>query len=376
MRRTRRIEGWLGSSALLLALALACSKDPSGKTPNSAVGGAAGQPSHEVGGDSSAVGGDGEAGSTHAGAGSVNASGEGMGGAAGRGEDEGPLHQDPPKPIPDFPFDPSKVYLHGDVGGGAFALVTEPNYYMVAGKDVAGKLYKNQLVYWTFEAGLHVVEPDYVGMLPVRDLTVPLNPTANDAVFETPACPDDVYDFLTSPDDRLLYECPDLAWYEGGTKLYNKNVDVEFLHLGSDGLVLVEKLGDLATISLSDGIVHASDSPAVERQYYRARGNGFRFVPPPPLGDERPELWNIDAEGKTELVGQYPLPPDGVYIQFATVLAPDDTLYQIASDSANTLCVLQRTTVANGGESKIVYTEKAKPIVWLTGGSGWLLSGP
>jgi hypothetical protein len=311
----------------------------------------------------------------------------GEAGQAGAYDDEGPLHQDPPKPVPDFPFDPSKVYLQGRVTNfdDGIALLSEPNTYLVAGNDLPYlTIYDNKLLYVKpgvgFDAlGIHTVVPDYVGSLPGRDLTVPLDPTANDLLFDTPGCPAKARGLLASPDGRLIYLCPDQAWYEGDQVVYAANDGVTLMRFGNDGLVLAEdrQFGRVGTLKLPDGILHTSaDAMWQAKSIYRAHGSGFRFVPPPPLGDERPELWNIDADGNVERVGSYPLPPDGVVAPYPTVLTPDDTLVELAVDSVNTMCAIQRTLIETTGKSEIIYAEKDKPRVWASGASPWLLTGP
>lgn len=287
------------------------------------------------------------------------------------------------------PLDPNEVYLLGTLrpgssGWDALAHWSNPNRYTVGFSseinDRSVQIWKGQLVYRSFvERGLRIFQPDLTSTLKADDLDYPRDPERNDPILKTPPCSaedDGPLTFLTSPDDRLIYQCPDEAWYEDGEKVVDSMPAAEgrLLALGYDGVVLVDPISRrFAVMSLADGQQHILDAnfPETYRPIaYRTAKDGFHIVAEREANDPTPELWLITPDGSASRVGSYPIPLDGInYQPYNAVLSGKDELFEPGYDASNDLILLRDLS----GTSKIVYTEATDPRVKIH--ISWIFSG-
>ncbi|HET7543943.1 MAG TPA: hypothetical protein VFK05_28925 [Polyangiaceae bacterium] len=288
------------------------------------------------------------------------------------------------------PLDPNEIYIfgtlrEGSAGYNALAHWSSPNQYTLgfdAGiDDRSVQIWKGQLVYrLTLAQGIRIFQPELTTTLQADDLDYPRDPARNDPILKTPPClaeDDGPVTFLTSPDDRLIYQCPDMAWYEDGEKVIESMDASEgrLLALGYDGLVLADAtFGEFAVMKLADGqrhILDAANAPHVHDAIaYRTAKDGFHVVVPSKTGNPTPELWLLTPDASASRIGTYPYPVDGITeYEYNGVLSGKDELFEPGYDAGNDMILVRDLS----GTSKIVYTEATDPRVKMH--ASWIFSG-
>jgi hypothetical protein len=357
------MRNWLGLGGVVASvLATACSPaehppvlDSNGSRPGNVSGG----------GKSSVATGD---------AGSGNDSrGEG-----GHGDDasmgEGGHGETPIIPLPagdSFGFAPDRAYMNGllEEGTGDTALcdVLDANRYTTAIPFGAHTLtvFRKHVYYLDFELGIRVFAPDYVGSKPWDfSYDYPTDPELNDPVVPTPKCAKgELQTFLVSPDDKhLVYQCKDDSWYEDDVLVYDGPERHNLAGLGYDGLFLLGLGTQLGTMSIRDVQRHTQEKAHDGVLAVRAQPGGFTYAV---WGnDDRPVLWEMDAEANPTQLGVYPPPPHGVTITTVGVhvLLRDGTLYQVGTlEDRSKDVIIRRRPDADDGD--IVYNEASDPLV-------------
>lgn len=376
---------WVVVAALL---ALACGK----KNPTTFLGSGPNGGARNQGGASSDSAGDGEAGDGGAdsdGAGGRTSGSGGRasqhGGSGGKGGEDDPMIGYAGATSYDLgSFNPEQVYLFGTLapGAGGYDVIchwSAPNHY-VAGFSSANsqtlQLLGDKLLYQG-QDDIQQFVPDYEGSLKPIDLDYPHNPSANDPVVSTAPCDDSFNDvpFLTSPDGRFIYKCPERTWYEKGQPVWDESKSgYEIIAFGYDGLVFL-KYG-MAVMDLATGQRHTPDGfensvPSIAT--VRAVKDGFHVVLRTGADSETKELWSVSSQGVGQKLGTYPALPDNVYAAgYSTKLSAADELFELGEDLTRKYDLIVRRTLA--GESTIVYTEASKPWVLVHGSD--LFTGP
>lgn len=275
-------------------------------------------------------------------------------------------------------FDPNEVYLYGTLiegtsGKEAVAHWSKPDLYTIGfprGVDVFSlQLWKGRLLYSISGVpGIRSFKAERKTSIEETALTYPEMPEANDPIVSTPPCLAEdgpgPTQFLTSPDDRLIYRCPDLAWYEDGELVYDDpNMDKPNAVFGYDGLVLFSRNVGMTVLNLADGQSQSvAASPAVVA--LRAHPDGFHaaLISRDPLDPKynAPELWLIPPNGQAMKIGAYELHPEGLFESALTAkLASNDELFS-RTYQGNTDVVVRRTL---DGMSEQVYSEADDPRV-------------
>jgi hypothetical protein len=206
---------------------------------------------------------------------------------------------------------------------------------------------------------------------PLKPATYPTNTLLNDPLVSTAPCDPSVGfgDFMVAADGTVPVACNDgSGWYAAGRLIYSNPTD-ELVLVGHRGKALTQKrVIDLATNQGSNIV----GLPAREFQTFRALpGGGFWAVLPGGTDDGEIELWRIDADGTSSLVGAYPrVPAHAGWYQGFTRL--DCTGAAFTTVSNGLMDVVVRRTV--DGPSEVVYDEATNPLVRLHGGA--LITGP
>jgi hypothetical protein len=304
----------------------------------------------------------------------------GNGGAA-----EGNVKPDPGEPsFSDLSeLDPDEVYLfgtlvEGQLGVDALAHWREPNVYTVGFDGSVSarfiKLWQGQLVYTLFNGqGIRISIPELQSSLKPIDLKYPAEPLKDDPIVSTPPCPAEGHGpqvFATSPDGRLIYRCPDLDWYEDGTKVWVSGDDgpEPILSFGYDGVLL---LAGPSLMSLEDGEPHPIQGLGSSKVLTaRASMGGFHVVLTPEMGGDTAELWSVTPEGGAERIASYEPSPAGATDFGRAVLAGNDDLFQLARSEPYDIVVRR----SRDGESEVVYTEADDPRVKMHGST--IFTGP
>ncbi len=278
--------------------------------------------------------------------------------------------------VPNGVFDPGSVYLFGTVSPGscgrsAMAHWSDPDvasagFDCYANESGAKIRFDGTLLYTnTFEDELREFHCDGC---PAWDpsQSYPGNVLANDTVVDTSPCdPDDwsnnLNSFLPSPTGQLLYSCGG-TWYENGISRAVSSP----LSFGHDHRVLSEdEVYDLQTqtstpiVGLPNGSILAS----------RAQPQGFWVAVSQTL---YPELWYVDFNGQTSLVGVYPDVPQSTSAYAIGRLDRNGQLFQEGNGPAVFEDVVIRRNI--NGLADVVYTEATNPSVQLHISS--LVTGP
>jgi hypothetical protein len=311
-----------------------------------------------------------------------NQGGDGTTGPADGGETSVTL------PIGDLTvMDPDRIYIFGTLaeGAGDYAICTvaNPNLYMVGFRSFPDdrnlEILNGQLLYKEYGggAGLRTFGPDLVSSLKRIDLKYPEEPTRNDELLVTPPCLAEdggPQAFFTSPDSRLIYECPDEIWYEDGNPVFDtKDTFGDLIAMGYDGWTLLDSF-PLAIMNVKDGQKYTIDGldASINIIAKRATVDGFHIVLTSKTGDDTPELWNISTDAVAERVGIYPLPPVGRNPLGWGELTTSDELFEIGSGPETFQDIVVRRTL--DGDSSVVYDEATEPRVKLHGSA--LFTGP
>lgn len=282
-------------------------------------------------------------------------------------------------------FNPEKIYIFGTIaeGSGSYAISTvdDPNLYMLGFYSpdermleiLDGKLlYKN-----SGSSGIRTFGPDVVSSLKPVDIDYPDEVLRNDPLMVSPPClaeDDGPTGLFSSPDGRLIYECPDEVWYEDGKAVYDASDKFgNVIAFGYDGWTLLDE-SSLAIMNLADGQQHTIDGLDVSIHIIakRATPTGFHIVLTSKTGADTPELWNVTTDAVAERVGIYPLPPVGRDPNSWGVLSTDDALYEIGSGPETFQDIIVRRTL--DGDSSVVYDEDTDPRVKLHGST--IFTGP
>jgi hypothetical protein len=278
---------------------------------------------------------------------------------------------------PSGALDQSEVYLWGTLSPGAsytdaIARVADPNTYSVGWGDYgdarSATFIGNDLIYSTTgDAVVRQYVPDGVWNADLKDIDYPKDPQDNDPEIATPMCMGQVGGLrgvLVSPGGRLIYLCSSETgdtWYEGTAPIYTDGK--RLLALNDDNLALAYD-GTFEVVDLS-----APDAPHEIAEItgadvaFRVHDGGFSVVEnSTPL-----VLWHVAADGSAEKAGEYPAEPDGSTAYGwssdtrASVLGPDDSLYQFANPSEVGGTLIIRRSV--DGSSAVVYDEADDPHV-------------
>ncbi len=281
-------------------------------------------------------------------------------------------------------LDPGEVYIYGTLAEGsagydAVAHWSSPNTYLVGfDEHTDGQslhMFNGLLAYTiVFAQGIRTFTPEFASTLKPIDLKYPKDPARNDPILETPPClaqDTGPIDFLTSPDGRLIYLCPDKAWYEAGTKVYEGEDNL--LAMGYDGLMLVGGFNP-GVLNLKDGQRRSLDgiTDFSNRVASRASHDGFHIVFQSKTGNDTPELWLIGADATTKRLDTYPLPPESIRVDGSGQLSANDELFQFGSGPKAFEGVIVRRKL--DGTSSVVYDVATDPHVKL--GISYLFTGP
>ncbi|HVJ17714.1 MAG TPA: hypothetical protein VM686_19970 [Polyangiaceae bacterium] len=311
----------------------------------------------------------------------ANGGNEASGGDASGGDGSGPG----PAPIlggTTFTFDPSQVYFFGSLtpgttGSDVYAHWSNPKRYAAGFDDDtnAGKLWGQKLLYTkVFEGALREYVVDEVGTVPEADFEYPPDPTLNDPLVDTPPCSVEqggLWDFLTSPTGRLIYQCDDGIWYEDGEVVFAG--EDQLVALGYDNLAAFDGI-DFGVIDLVTQERHPTNIHDTVWTI-RAHENGFLFVTSG-LDDPYGALSLLLPDGSIEKQGQFPpLPaePEGLQGGFGHTLTPSGELFQPGHFESPTLTdVVVRRTIE--GTSEVIYNEADDPYVYFA--VPYLVTGP
>lgn len=290
-------------------------------------------------------------------------------------------------------FDPDEVYLFGTLSEGAcyrdaIAPVLQPNLAVVGFDCYASPLNivirpsDGAMLYTnTFEDLLRVFHCDGGCRYFVSRDTYPSMPDANDDILPTPPCDPDsnrLVAFRVSLDGDVVHQCANGIWHDAeGNNLTTGREEI--FVAGTNGNVLRDDgIQNLASGTLSP----VTGLPDGKPLAVRAQEDGFWVVVPGSGAANEPELWHVNFDGISTLVGAYPPPPAGLlasstggpYLpQPTVVLGGSGDLWQMAQDQANPLgdAIIRRGI---DGVSEVAYHEKEDPFVKIHGSS--LLTGP
>jgi hypothetical protein len=359
-------------------------------TPGGAEGGKASSTGGATaGGTHTNVGGKTNSGGRAAVAGRGGAGGDdgagGDGGSAGTGRGA----EDP------WVLDANEVYLWGTLEEGradvdALANVNDGNRYLLgfhSASSSGASFLGNNLVYGQIDSMSmnRLFEPDLAWTGPFELSDYPSDPTRNDPIVPTPACTEGASgrgaDFVrVSPEGRAIYQCgapQSRAWYEDNQEVYS-GVPLGLIAFGKGSLAIAHNYGIfLLDISAPEG-AHELTDIVNEEITIRSHGDGFRIVEGDPANEKAATLWQVDPDGTTTKLGDYPATPPGTvptnphWAWGTGALTPDDALIQIASRPAMGEDVIIKRTLDGGSE--IVYDEADEPAVLIHGSE--LVTGP
>ncbi|HVU00350.1 MAG TPA: hypothetical protein VHE30_01310 [Polyangiaceae bacterium] len=265
-------------------------------------------------------------------------------------------------------FDPESLYLFGTLQEGAcyrdaIARVDSPNVFATGfdcyTEESSVALWNRKLVYpiASSTAGLYQFSPDYYGSDPTAPY--PTNPEANDVPLDSSGCAGSFAgELLTSPDGRLIYNCPGGDWFEGPTRVHT--AQMALIALGKQGLALVGGGAPLAVVQLgADTATPVSPRIDVVAAWHSS-GDGFHVVARDTSTDVD-VLWSVDAAGNAVKRGEYAAPPSGMQSGVMPwVLTAKDELVRSLTDPPFTDTIY---LFRLDGSSTLLYTEANDPTV-------------
>lgn len=266
-------------------------------------------------------------------------------------------------------FESNQVYIFGTLvegttGWEAIAAVDKPDDYVVGflhGTLGGRAQVRDGMLLYTmlYVPGIYTFVPEGKKQSsPADEIDYPATPEANDPITDTPPCEqgtDGDRPFRTSPEGRLIYQCRDNIWYEGGKEFFVPLETETLLSVGFDGLVLVRPMaivtaGGRNPISELDGIGGFRTA--------RALKDGFQVVMDSAPESGEPALWQITASGKATRVGVYPAVLD--FSENESELLADDVLVQAGLDPDGNDTIVRRPIK---GEAETLYSEATNPLV-------------
>ena len=317
------------------------------------------------------------------GGGKSGATDDGSGATGGVEGEQTPTKPVVTPPVTSSDFDPDKVYLFGTLKEAvtyyALAQVETPNSY-VLGFDSSERGYSLNADGLYYTNGEHVYRfvTDAALSLPLKDVTYPANPAANDVVVDTPRCELGAQSgFVLGSTGRLIYRCLDVGTthvtdYEGTDPVFDGDAYCSLVAVGANDLALCSYGDSTQVFNLTRSSEIIPVTPVTRYLLaHRAHGDGFWVVE----ATSPRALWQVNADGSAEKLGEYPEKPEGYFTGYgSTALAADGALYEISKHfegNKSGADVVIRFTIE--GAADIVYDENDNPNVKIHG-SG-LLTG-
>jgi len=267
-------------------------------------------------------------------------------------------------------LDPNRVYLAGTLSEGAcyrdaLASIACPNV-AATGFDCAFDAKRAQiasngrLIYVnTFEERLREFHCDNCPLTDTLHMQYPVRPLVNDPLLSD-VCPKQLatLQFFVAPEGATMYRCVGSPWQElGGSRTYAPPPDDDLLHLGYGGLALTQK----RVLNLDSGAAAdiVSLPAGAERLAIRARPSESFWVAL--SAQESQELWEIDALGNGQRLGNFPALPPGLNFSGNSALEASGALLTMTTGPGMFEESIVRRTI--DGESRVVYGESSKPLV-------------
>jgi hypothetical protein len=300
----------------------------------------------------------------------------------GADEDAGP----PMAPDPALAqFDPDEVYIFGTLLQGAcyrnaVAPVTDPNRALVGfgcygDTDPAFVRPSDGRLIYSDRASRAVYAFHCDGCVYAGSGDpYPPDPTANDELISTPACPGPAAyftSFTVTAASETLIKCGNAQWYDGDGTAIGAIVGAVAPKVGHGGTALAGQ----AVVELATG----ARAPIVGPDPFtvlasRAREDGYLVALRPDGAPDVPELWHVAFDGTATLRGTYPSAPPGQLVAIKSALDGSGRLVQFSRDASQPSrdTIIRRSV---DGESEVVYDEANAPVVKLQSTSG-LFTGP
>ena len=241
-------------------------------------------------------------------------------------------------------FEPERVYIRGHLGpvdsGMALSPVADPSQLRAGFTDELNDISTcwirptdGKLVYWHYEAGIHVWQADPWAIGAVQQYVYPANAMGNDEPLDTECVLPEPEFFVTPLTGEIVYACRDSAgtafcpsgeercsYYSEGGNGYAVAADRLLIHVGTDDHALVQGASTAAALMVQDSsgwgtAVTPASGTAIPTQAdaVRATADGFLVLDRSRGGDGAlGELWQVGNDAVASRVGVYPAAPDDI----------------------------------------------------------------